>query len=75
MRKIYKDLIHNNPRADKQSTDPSEVKADKEIKDKMLYDEKRSDVIKRMLAAYKKRKREKKIDKLQSNQDHWKGLE
>ena len=73
--KQIRDIIYNNPRADKQSTDPSEVKADKEIKDKMLYDEKVSDVIKRMLGAYKKRKREKKIDKLKSNQDHWKGLE
>ena len=75
MRKSYRDLAYNNPRADKQSTDPAEVKAGKELKDKMLYDEKRSDVIKRMLAAYKKRMREKKIDKLQSNQDHWKGLQ
>ena len=36
----------------------------------MLYD----DVIKRMKDAYKKRKRQQKIDKLKSNDNHWKGL-
>jgi hypothetical protein len=74
-KKSYKDFIYNNPRADKQTTDPAEVQADKEVEGKMLYDSRRMDTIRRMLAASKRRKREKKIDKLQSDSDHWKGLE
>lgn len=35
----------------------------------------RADVVKRMLNAYKERKREAKINKLQSRSDLWKGLE
>lgn len=35
----------------------------------------RADVVKRMLNAYKERKREAKIDKLQSRSDLWQGLE
>ena len=74
-KKTYRDFIYNNPRADKQTADPAEVQADKEVEDRMLYDNRRVDIIKRMLAASKRRKREKKIDKLQSDSDHWKGLE
>lgn len=74
-RKSYRDFIYNNPRADKQTTDPAEVQAEKEAEDRMLYDSRRMDIIKRMVAASKKRKRKKKIDKLQSDSDHWKGLE
>ena len=74
-KKSYRDFIYNNPRADKQTTDPAEVQADKEVEGKMLYDSRRMDTFRRMLSASKKRKREKKIDKLQSNPDHWKGLE
>ena len=32
-------------------------------------------IIKRMVKAYKKNKREKKIDKLSNNKNHWKGLQ
>lgn len=68
--KEIRDIIYNNPRADKQSIDNNDDKEEKKIKDKMLYD----DVIKRMKDAYQKRKRQKKIDKLKSNDNHWKGL-
>jgi hypothetical protein len=68
--KEIRDIIYNNPRADKQSIDDNDDKEEKKIKDKMLYD----DVIKRMKDAYQKRKRQKKIDKLKSNDNHWKGL-
>ena len=67
--KQIKDIIYNNPRADKQSVDSDKSEEDK-IKNKMLYD----DVIKRMKDAYQKRKRKQKIDKLKSNDNHWKGL-
>jgi len=67
--KQIRDIIYNNPRADRQSID-SDDKEEEKIKDKMLYD----DVIKRMKDAYKKRKRQQKIDKLKSNDNHWKGL-
>ena len=30
--------------------------------------------MKRMVDAYKKRKRKKKVEKLLDNEDHWKGL-
>ena len=68
--KEIKDIIFNNPRIDKKNVDVDD-KAEKQIKDKMLYD----DVIKRMKDAFKRRKRKKKIDKLQSRDDLWKGLE
>lgn len=74
-RKSYRDFIYNNPRADKQTTDPEEVQAEKEAQGRMLYDSRRIDIIKRMVAASKRRKRKKKIDKLQSDSDLWKGLE
>jgi len=67
--KQIRDIIYNNPRADKQNKGWDE-KEEVRMKDKMLYD----DLIKRMSSAYQKRKREKKIDKLKSNSDHWKGL-
>jgi|688.fasta_scaffold2849555_2 hypothetical protein len=67
--KQIRDIIYNNPRADKQNKGWDE-KEEERMKDKMLYD----DLIKRMSSAYQKRKREKKIDKLKSNSDHWKGL-
>jgi hypothetical protein len=67
--KQIRDIIYNNPRADKQNKGWDE-KEEGRMKDKMLYD----DLIKRMSSAYQKRKREKKIDKLKSNSDHWKGL-
>jgi len=35
----------------------------------------KNNLIKRMVDAYKKKKRKKKIDKLKSKEDHWKGLE
>jgi len=35
----------------------------------------RADIIKRMVNAYRKRKRKEKIDKLQNRSDLWKGLE
>ena len=68
--KQIRDLIYNNPRADKQNVDSDDA-AEKKLKDKMLYD----DLIKRMGDAYKKNKRQKKIDKLKSNDNHWKGLQ
>lgn len=67
--KEIKDIIYNNRHTHKQS-DSSDDKSE-EIKSKMLYD----DVIKRMRDAFKRRKRQKKIDKLQSRDDLWKGLE
>jgi hypothetical protein len=67
--KEIRDIIYNNPRADKQDKGWDD-KEEKRIKDKMLYD----NLIKRMSSAYQKRTREKKIDKLKSNSDHWKGL-
>lgn len=69
--KQIKDIIYNNPRADRQSGDGWDDKKEKKIMDKMLYD----DVIERMKNAYQKNKRQKKIDKLQSKQSHWKGLQ
>jgi len=35
----------------------------------------RADIVKRMVAAHRKRKRAEKIDKLQSRSDLWKNLE
>ena len=67
--KQIRDYIYNNPRADKQDVDMDD-KEIKKIKNKMLYD----DLVSRMKNAYDRNKRKKKIDKLQSNDDHWKGL-
>jgi len=68
--KQIKDLIYNNPRADKQNVD-TDSKEEEKLKSKMLYD----DLLKRMNNAYKRNKRKKKIDKLKNNSSHWKGLE
>ena len=68
--KQIKDLIYNNPRADKQNVD-TDSKEEEKLKSKMLYD----DLLKRMNNAYKRNKREKKIDKLKNKSSHWKGLE
>ena len=35
----------------------------------------RDNLIKRMVDAYRTKKRKKKIDKLKARDDHWKGLE
>jgi len=67
--KQIRDYIYNNPRADKQDVDMDD-KEIKKIKNRMLYD----DLVSRMKNAYDRNKRKKKIDKLQSNDDHWKGL-
>lgn len=67
--KETRDLIYNNPRADKQNKEWDD-KEEKKIKDKMLYD----DLKKRMSDAYQKNKRQKKIDKLQAIKTHWRGL-
>lgn len=67
--KQIRDLIYNNPRSDKQDKGWDDAEEEK-IKNKMLYD----DLRKRMSSAYQKRKRDKKIDKLRSNSDHWEGL-
>lgn len=67
--KQIRDYIYNNPRADKQDVDMDD-KEIKKIKNRMLYD----DLVSRMKNAYDRNKRKKKIDKLQSNDNHWKGL-
>ena len=67
--KETRDLIYNNPRADKQNKEWDD-KEEKKIKDKMLYD----DLKKRMSDAYQRNKRQKKIDKLQAIKTHWRGL-
>ena len=36
---------------------------------------KKSDLIDRMLSAYRKRKRKEKIQKLLDREDHWRGLQ
>lgn len=68
--KTIKDIIYNNPRADKQDND-SDADIEKEIKNKMLFD----DLKIRMRNAYKKKKRQDKINDLNSNPSSWKGLE
>lgn len=68
--KQIKDLIYNNPRADRQNVD-SNSRDEEKLKSKMLYD----DLLKRMSNAYQKNKRQKKIDKLKNDNSHWKGLE
>lgn len=35
----------------------------------------KNNLIKRMVDAYRTKKRKKKIDKLKARDDHWKGLE
>jgi hypothetical protein len=67
--KTIRDIIYNNPRADKQDKDWDD-KIEKETKSKMLYD----DLKKRMKNAYQKKKRQDKINDLNSNPSSWKGL-
>ena len=63
------DIIYNNPRADKQD-DNMDDKIEKEIKSKMLFD----DLKKRMKTAYQKKKRQDKINDLNSRPSSWEGL-
>ena len=67
--KTIKDIIYNNPRADKQDSDWDDT-IEKETKSKMLYD----DLKKRMKNAYQKKKRQDKINDLNSNPSSWEGL-
>ena len=67
--KTIRDIIYNNPRADKQDNDWDD-KIEKETKSKMLYD----DLKKKMKNAYQKKKRQDKINDLNSNPSSWKGL-
>ena len=74
--KQIRDIIYNNPRADKQSVDSDKDEEDK-IKNKMLYD----DDIKRMKDAYQKRKRKQKkkksiqyIESLFMEATNWKSI-
>jgi len=76
-KKTIKDIVANNPRYDRQ-TSGSDDEVEERIRGMMLYDakqEKSKNTIKRMLSAYKKRKREEKIDKLTNDPTLWKGLE
>lgn len=76
-KKTIKDIIANNPRYDRQYSG-SDDEEEKRIREKMLYDakqEKSKSTIKRMLAAYKNRKRNEKIDKLANDPTLWTGLE
>ena len=68
-KKSYKDFVHNNPRADAQSTDWDAKDDENRVKDKMLYDGKDT------LAKLKAILRNKKIAKLSNNDNHWKGLQ
>ena len=70
----YKDYVYNNPRADRQ-IGSMDAQIDDETMSKMLYDDKKKDLINRMSDAYQKRKRKKKIEKLSRISTHWKGLE
>jgi hypothetical protein len=74
----YKDFVANNPRANRQYMGGDDD-AEKSNSDRTLYDEKKSKksytTVKRMLSAYKRRKREEKIDKLTNDGSLWKGLE
>ena len=68
-KKSYKDFVHNNPRADAQSTDWDAKDDENRVKDKMLYDGKDT------LAKLKAILRKKKIAKLSNNDNLWKGLQ
>ena len=68
-KKSYEDFVHNNPRADAQSTDWDAKDDENRVKDKMLYDGKDT------LAKLKAILRKKKIAKLSNNDNHWKGLQ
>ena len=74
--KPHTHLVANNPQYDKQYDEGE----DTSVINRMLYDEsddvrKRTDVVKRMVSSYRKRKRQEKIDKLRSRENHWKCLE
>ena len=68
-KKSYKDFVHNNPRADAQSTDWDAKDDENRVKDKMLYDGKDT------LAKLKAILRKKKIAKLSKDDKHWAGLQ
>ena len=51
------------------------IQEDSEGGNKKKKPSSRADIVKRMVAAHRKRKRDEKIDKLQSRNDLWKGLE
>ena len=74
--KPHTHLVANNPQYDKQYDEGD----DTSVINRMLYDEsddvrRRTDLVKRMVGSYRKRKRQEKIDKLRSRENHWKGLE
>lgn len=52
---LYYDKVYNNPRSDKQ-VDGMDDEEENEIKNRMLFDEKRrnSDIVKRMIRSYNK---------------------
>jgi len=64
------DFVFNNPRADKKHP----LVGDDDVESRMLYDARR-DTLKRIRAAVTRMKRKAKIDKLSSDDSHWKGLE
>jgi len=74
----YKDFVANNPRANRQYMGMDDD-AERTNKDRTLYDDDESKktytTVKRMLSAYKKRKRQEKIDKLSNDGSLWKGME
>jgi len=73
-KKTLKDIIANNPRADRQyGLNSDDDDAEQEQINKMLYDAK--SLVSRMKTAYQKRKREKKIDALKNSDNLWRGLE
>ena len=53
----------------------SSIQEDSEGGNKKKKPSSRADIVKRMVAAHGKRKREDKINKLQNRSDLWKGLE
>ena len=79
--KPHKHIVPNNPQYDRQYQNDDKTKKNiRNAYNKMLFDEKsdsrsRENIIKRMLDAYRQRKRKSKISKLQKRDDHWKGLE
>jgi len=74
----YKDFVANNPRFDRRYI-VKDMDDEKFNSDRTLYNEKKSkksyETIKRMLSAYKRRKRDEKLDKLTNDGSLWKGLE
>lgn len=70
-KKTIKDIIANNPRADRFYANPDE--SDDRHSGEMLYDGK--SLVSRMKSAYKKRKRAQKIDALKNSDTLWSGLQ